>query len=107
MNIENNEILPEWTLRGGSFRSGFTTNDVPTKWTRRSGKWKRGELVPYGKATPQYCEQFYLCPECQKALEISETPYQFECLDCSLRFKFGFGGLSEVVEDDQRYTPND
>ena len=46
MNIENKEQLPDWTFRGGSFRSGFSTNDVPTKWTRRNGKWKRQEIVP-------------------------------------------------------------
>jgi len=107
MSIENNETLPRWTMSGGFLRSGFSTNDVPTKWTRRSGKWTRGELVPYGKATLEYREQFYLCPECQKALEISETPYRFECSDCGLKFNFSFGGLGEVAEDTGRYTPCD
>ena len=107
MNIENNQELPDWTFRGGHFRLNFSTNDVPTKWTRKNGKWTRNDLVPYGKATEEYREKFYLCPECQKPLQISETPYHFECDDCRLDFNFSFGGLGESAKDSGRYDLSD
>ena len=88
--------LPEWTFRGGHFRSGFSTNDIPTPWSRRTGKWKRDELVPYGKASEAYRKQFYLCPECDGVLLLpSEQEYTFNCGSCRIEFGWGFGGLYE------------
>ncbi len=98
--------LPDWTFRGGSFRSGFSTEDIPTAWSRRSGKWKREELVPYGKASPDYRRKYFICPECKKQLTLGNEEYRFRCDDCGLEFKWSFGGLVEKI-DGGRYTPED
>ena len=99
--------LPEWTFRGGHFRSGFSTNDVPTAWSGKTGRWKRDELVPYGKASESYRKQFYLCPECgDGALVPGEKEYSFACNSCQMEFGWGFGGLYEK-ENAERYIPDD
>ncbi len=104
----DDDDLPDWTFRGGHFRSGFSTNDVPTKWTQKRGRWKRDELVPYGKATPEYRTQFYVCPECAPAsLKPSDAQYEFVCEQCETQFKWSFGGLSEKLDTENRYVPGD
>ncbi len=107
MNIENKESIPAWAFSGGYIRFGFSTNDVPTKWTKRNGKWNRQELVPFGKATNEYRAKYYLCPKCNNPLELSETPYCFECADCDSVFRFSFGGLGETLKDLGRFELDD
>ena len=69
--------LPEWTRRGGFFRSKFSTNDVPQPWTRKKGLWKRDELVPFGKASEEYRKKYFTCPDCSSSLKIADEEYPF------------------------------
>jgi ribosomal protein L37AE/L43A len=106
-NDDLEQELPEWTFRGGYFRPGISTNDVPTSWTGKTGRWKRDELVPYGKANDEYRKKFYLCPECDRSsLVPGEKEYTFVCASCQMEFGWSFGGLYEK-EDENRYTPED
>lgn len=84
--------LPEWTTKGGSFRSGTQ----PWKWWQDpKGRWIRKEMMAFGKATSSYRARFYRCPVCDKDLEPSETAYVFACPGCPRQFKYGFGQLIE------------
>ena len=104
---DTDKDLPEWTFRGGYFRAGFSSNDVPSAWTHQKGIWKRDELVPFGKASESYRQQFYTCPECDGAsLLPTAEEYKFVCVSCSMEFGWGFGGLYEK-ESTQLYTPDD
>ena len=91
--------LPEWTRRGGFFRSKFSTNDVPQPWTRKKGLWKRDELVPFGKASEEYRKKYFTCPDCSSSLKIADEEYQFKCENCYMAFGWHFGGLLEHGED--------
>ncbi len=86
--------LPEWAMRGGSFRQGWTPKPWYKKRTEpKAGLWKRDELVPYGKVDAEYRRKFYTCPECTTVLVPADTAYKFVCTQCDLIFDFGNGGL--------------
>lgn len=92
--MANEEKIPGWCYSGGIFRSG----NKPTRWLRKqsgtkTGQWYRNEMVPYGKATPEYRQDFYLCPECEGSLEPLEKEYRFVCPNCKLIYGWSFGGL--------------
>lgn len=91
--------LPEWTLRGGFFRPNFGTNDVPQPWARKKGRWKRDELVPYGKASEEYRKKYFTCPDCFSSLVIAAEEYRFKCENCFMVFGWHFGGLLEHEQD--------
>lgn len=89
--------LPEWIVRGGSFRLGYTRKPWSKKKIEpRAGLWKRDELVPFGKADDGYRQKFYTCPECVAVLVPSDIPYKFVCIQCNLILDFGNGGLQGV-----------
>lgn len=92
MDAEQN--IPGWCFSGGSFRAG---NNL-VKWKKKTsgnyvGQWNKNELVPYGKASPEYREEHYLCPECDGELEPMQKEYRFVCPNCRLIFSWGFGGI--------------
>lgn len=86
--------LPEWTMKGGSFRLGWTPKPWYKKKTEpKAGLWKRDEMVPYGKVDNDYRLKFYTCPECVAALVPDEISYKYVCTKCGLLFDYGNGGL--------------
>ncbi len=98
---------PEWTFQGGYFRSGLGANDVPSNWYKRKGKWIRNEIVPFGKASAEYRNRYYRCPECNDGVLIPERDQRlFDCSECSMQFTMFFGSLTEKP-DENRYTPED
>ncbi len=91
--------IPEWAFTGGYFRPGFSSNDVPKPWSQISGKWKREEMVPFGKASEEYRFQYFHCPECDTGrLKPLDKEYRFGCSNCPLRFGWGFGSLHEKYD---------
>lgn len=80
----------DWTALGGHIRF----RPEPTEWRRKSsGAWERKELVPYGRASPEYRSKYFRCPECNTALLPTNVRYRFGCCGCGLVFGTGFGGL--------------
>lgn len=80
----------DWTSAGGHYRS----SDGPTPWKKKqSGAWDRKELVPYGKASGAYREQYFRCPECDSRLRPTNVRYRFGCEGCGLVLGTGWGGL--------------
>lgn len=97
-----NEI-PDWTFKGGSFRSGYGTNDIPSRWYKKKGRWRRDEIVPFGKATDDYRVKYYCCPECEDGKLLPEPERRvFGCERCGLLFSTFFGSLTER-EDENRF----
>lgn len=79
-----------WTSLGGHIRF----DREPTAWRKKAtGAWDRKELVPFGKATPEYRCKYYRCAECGHALQPTNIDYRFGCRNCGLVFGWGFGGL--------------
>lgn len=87
--IEINESA-DWASLGGHYRSGSR----PTQWRKKqSGAWDRKELIPYGKASANYRDDYYRCPECDARLLPTNLRYRFGCEGCGLVFGTGWGGL--------------
>ena len=90
--------IPDWCFRGGSFRAGFSTEDVPASWIFKGDRWQRSDLVPFGKASLEYRERFYICSVCSGKLLPSAAAYEFVCSECSEIYKWGWGGLRQKEE---------
>lgn len=90
------ERLPDWCYKGGFFRPSL--HCAPSKWYKKKGRWRREYVVPYGKASEEYREKYYRCPECESLLEPSwNKAYTFVCPNCSKIFRFGWGALYEAI----------
>lgn len=101
MNKETN--IPSWCFLGETLR----LSDKPDKWYKKTsgnyeGQWNKKQLIPFGKATSEYREQYYLCPECDGELEPLQREYRFMCPNCCLVFAWGFGSLYGFGADDDR-----
>ena len=100
--MENDDI-PGWCFRGGI----RLTRDKPEKWRQNIsgdniGRWNKQLLIPFGRATPEYREKYYLCPECDGSLEPMLKEYRFVCPNCRLIFGWGFGCLYGFGTDSDR-----
>lgn len=98
-----NQQIPIWCSNGGSLR----LSSIPGKWFKKTtgnhvGQWNRKELIPYGKANPEYREKYYQCPECGSSLAPMERKYRFACQGCRLIFASGFGALYGFGSDNKR-----
>lgn len=97
------DSIPGWTHRGGHFRGGYE----PGPWFKKRtgnqvGQWNRKELVPFGRAAPEYRAKFYVCPECGAALLPLEREYRYACSGCRLILAWSWGGLYGFGSDHEK-----
>lgn len=94
---------PSWCYRGGAFQTG----NGPGEWFKKTsgnyaGQWNKKELIPYGLASSEYRQEYYLCPKCDGELEPLQQEYRFACPNCRLTFSWGFGSLYGFGKDSEK-----